>query len=400
MRIKLAQKTGKYENSSQANKHYHSANVVNCVAKIYKKFKNNKEVLVLAKTQSGKTEVCNRIAELNEKYKGSIKKSFGLHFKKIYLIVCGSSNELKDDLIDKTQNFEIEILHINDIQKMINNYEKHLNDFNSMNKNALIIFDECHAVAEINQTVCKLRDFLDMLPGNIEDNTVRILNISATSYEHVASQIPTVILEPGRGYYGIKEMVDLNRVKDAKDLTAYDNVTEFVNIIMALKNRKKYVLIRMPKNKNEHQIVKTNITKCMRKNTISFQFKDYNMNSKFELNDKYLNSKPNVTTVILIKDMLRMGKTVNTKHVCLMYDTHDNSHTHTTVQSFIGRASGYNKRNHGVTVYCDLEKIEQHLKWIESKYSIENIPDDSKYCDKNKQVKKKHYNSFHEVVVS
>ena len=89
-----------------------------------------------------------------------------------------------------------------------------------------------------------------------------------------------------------------------------------------------------------------------------------------------------------------MGKTVNTQHVKIMYDNPKNTHTHTSIQSLAGRATGYNKKSHGVIVYCDVTKVKEHNDWIKSGYSKKTIPSHAKYIVRNKLKEKNYYSEL------
>ena len=95
-----------------------------------------------------------------------------------------------------------------------------------------------------------------------------------------------------------------------------------------------------------------------------------------------IKTKPIKPTIIYLKDKLRMGEYLDTTYVYMVHDTHESTHTHTTVQSLLGRCCGYNKQSHRTIIYCDYEKVLQHYEWVKHGYNKKYIPIDAKYINK------------------
>ena len=142
-----------------------------------------------------------------------------------------------------------------------------------------------------------------------------------------------------------------------------------------------YYIFRLPGQKNVDDIMMCNIESQFQKYKIKIATISYDMYYKQSINN-LLDNKPIIPTIIYIKDKLRMGEYLNTKYIYLVHDDPNNTYTHTTAQSLVGRCCGYNKKLHQVIIYCDYNKIEQHYKWIKNNYDIENIPKDAKYIKK------------------
>jgi hypothetical protein len=71
----------------------------------------------------------------------------------------------------------------------------------------------------------------------------------------------------------------------------------------------------------------------------------------FDINN--LKSRPNINTVIFIKNAWRLGSTLDTSYVSVFYD-HDSSSVDTVSQSLLGRACGYGKEINNVKIYTNL----------------------------------------------
>ena len=100
------------------------------------------------------------------------------------------------------------------------------------------------------------------------------------------------------------------------------------------------------------------------------------------INKDYLNKPPNKAIFIIIFSKLRKGKKINKKYIIAVHDKLETMVTHTTYQGLAGRMCGFNA-NQNSLIYCDIEKLEDHKIWIENDYSINNIPKNSNYLNKN-----------------
>jgi hypothetical protein len=388
----LAKATGKVVNNIVNDNYHHMPNVVNSVANIFRKLKQNKEVLLLADLQSGKTSAINRILELCEKSQKEINKLIGFRIDHIYIIICSTLSELRNDITQKTTMYDgmREVYGIPFISNMLNRYYNN-DDTDStkilkkMRKNSLIMFDESHADSEIDKTIARLRNAIGLSVGDNDDGVSnRLVTISATPYEQMAKEMCYIRMKPAKGYYGLIQMDDSELLKQASNLMEYKNIKDIWKCIIKKhgKNPRKYILIRLPGDIANATIVVNNVKKYF-PNRI---FLNYDMSSKFNLNEM-LDKKPSKTTIIFVKDMIRMGITINTEHICCMHDSFKNSFAHTAVQGFAGRSCGFNKKNHKVIVYCDYDKIMEHVDWIKSGYAFEQVPDHAKNIYANGEVK-------------
>lgn len=370
--------------------YHHKPNIVEAAASVIRTLMEYDEVVTIAQMQSGKTEVMKRVIYLIKNYNSKIK-NIGINIDKhnISLIICTSSISLKRQHKRKLPEIKHKIYHLNDLICFTKKPYEYSLILDAMSNSSLIIFDECHCDVERMKIIDKFRTLLDKRSS--ENNTLyHKIGFSATPYEQVIAKYPKVIMEPGDDYYGIIDMfnswnpIELAKggspiifqsknLSDPKECHNFFDEVEFYDY---------YYIIRLPSKKELEDVTIDNITMEFNKRKIKFDSIIYDMSYCGDIND-LLNSKPLKTTLIYLKDKLRMGDYLNTKYVHLVHDDPNNSYTHTTAQSLIGRCCGYGKKYHGTIIYCDYTKAYQHYKWILSGYSIKHIPTDAKYIQKS-----------------
>ena len=186
--------------------YHHNSNVVECVAEIIKKYRSYDEVVCCAEMQAGKTNAIKRLIYVISKYNDHIQ-NLGIDISKykIYLVICASSINLKNQLKSALPEIKHRIYHLNDINTFLKNPVDHHSTFVEMSDSSLIIFDECHCDAAKDKLIDKFRKTLDKFRK--EFNTMyHKLSVSATPYAQIIAGYPKVILKPAKHYYGIRQI--------------------------------------------------------------------------------------------------------------------------------------------------------------------------------------------------
>jgi hypothetical protein len=369
--------------------YHHKENIVNTVADIIKKLEKYDEIVTMAEMQSGKTYVMKRLIYVINNYNDKIK-NFNINIDKhnIYLIICASSTNLKNQLKLNLPEIKHKIYHLNDVYTFKKNIFEYESLLTAMADSSLVIFDECHCDAKQQGLVDVFRNLL-IKYSKVNKTYFHKVGFSATPYEQVMANYPKVIMKPGDGYYGIVQMFDTWKqlktnketvpiIFQAKNLSDVIECEIFFNEIEICDF---YYIFRLPGKKNIEETVILNIEKEFKKKGTKIDSYIYDMNYKENINE-LLDIKPKKPTIIYLKDKLRMGEYLNTEYVYLVHDDPNNTHTHTTAQSLLGRCCGYNKKSHKTIIYCDYEKALEHCKWIKSGYDIKFIPSHAKYINK------------------
>ena len=372
-----------------SEEYHHNENIVNTVANVIKKLQKYDEVVTVAEMQSGKTDVMKRLIYVINNYNDKIRNmNIDISKYNIYLIICASSINLKNQLKTKLPEIKNKIYHLNDIYNIKKNVFEHEYLLTVMADSSLIIFDECHCDAEQKGLIDEFRNLL-IKYSKMNKTLFHTVGFSATPYEQVIANFPKIIMKPDKNYYGIVQMfnswkpskTDKEKVPmifQAKNLL---EPTECETLFTEIEICDYYYIFRLPSKKNSEETVIHNIESEFKKRGAKLDSYVYDMNYKGNINE-LLDVKPIKPTIIYLKDKLRMGEYLNTEYVYLVHDDPNNTHTHTTAQSLVGRCCGYNKESHHTIIYCDYQKALQHCKWIESDYDIEYIPSNAKYINK------------------
>jgi hypothetical protein len=374
-----------------ATDYHHKNNIVKCAAAVIKKLTEYDEVVTIAEMQSGKTDVMKRLIYIINKYHDEIKEmNVDIDKHNIYLIICASSINLKNQLKIKLPEIKNKIYHLNDINTFLKNLFEYESSLAMMADSSLIIFDECHCDAEHQKLIDRFRTILDKLAK--ENKTFyHKVGFSATPYEQIIANYPKIIMEPGENYYGIRQMFGTWKQKSSGDKLKVPIIfqaktladpTECENLFSEIEICDFYYILRLPGKKSLEDSMILNIEKQFKIRGSKLDTYIYDMNYKGNIND-LLDNKPIKPTIIYLKDKLRMGEYLNTEYVYLVHDDPNNTHTHTTAQSLVGRCCGYGKKSHQTIIYCDYNKAMQHCKWIESGYNTNRIPVDAKYIKKS-----------------
>lgn len=376
----------KIPSSTNACDYHHNTNIVNAAVDIFKKFKKYDEVVAISEMQAGKTELMKRIIYTVRNYNSNLR-SMGVEINKynVYVILCASSKDLKYQLQEKLPEIKTKVYHLNNIIKFLKKPYEYECDLIPMADSSLIIFDECHCDAEINKTMHKFRSKIDKLATQNKTSYYKLC-CSATPYEQIISNYPKVIMKPADNYYGIRDMFrtlnpsgkKLPLVFRAKKL---DDETECADLFTEIEICNYYYIFRLPSNQTAQDAMILNVEKQFKIRHRAYETHIYDMFYKENINVT-LKSRPLKPTIFFLKDRLRMGEYLNTKYVYLVHDTPNSSHTHSTVQSLIGRCCGYNKKSHRTIIYCDYEKVSQHYQWVKHNYDVKHIPLDAKYINK------------------
>lgn len=356
----------------QQNDYHHTINIINAVDEVFKNLtlKTHNEVIVCAEMQSGKTEVMKRIIYVVQKHNQELR-NIGIHIDNIFVILCVSSKSLKEQLKKDIGCIDNHIFHLNDLLKLTDKksllFKKY---FPLMSSNCIILFDECHCDLAKNAIVDKFRNSVAIASNKNRSHFYKV-GFSATPYEQIVTHLPIVRVKPGNEYYGVTCMIQLKRVFQAQDLCKKRNCVNFWEVI---EPGNFYYLFRLPEKKLAKVDYVYYLCEAFEEiHQIPYNVVMYDMSFKEDINS-LLNHSPEEPTFVFVKEKLRVGEHLNTEYVHIAYDRPCNQFTHTTAQSFIGRCCGYGKKEHGVYVYCDLEKVKEHAECVSNGYSEKSLP--------------------------
>jgi hypothetical protein len=336
-------------------------------------------VMVLAKTQSGKTgSMC-----------ATIKQYIGdpynlIPVENIFIITglsdCEWLNQTRERLPAK-----IKVYHRN---SLLTKFTEEIKD----KKNILIIMDEIHVASKKNQTLYKCFEQSGILDKQIlYERDIKIVEYTATPggtlYDLMkwgnASQ--KILGEPGDGYTSSYDLYNKERVKQYKDLCGYDekdekvldNIREIKEIIdlYDIYFGPLYHIIRT-KHGIEHEKTIENFKKIFINN---YAFICYVGESEIKDINLILGKEPEKQTFIFLKEKMRCAKTLIKKNIGIMYERYCKiPDDDTVIQGLIGRDTGYD--NNDISIhFTNVESIIKYEKlWNSSGFEDKSIKWNSK----------------------
>ena len=335
-------------------------------------------VMVLAKTQSGKTGAMSALIKnfLND-------TTILIPIENIYIITGLSSREW----IIQTKNrmpksLEDRVFHRD---KLTTSFVDDIKD----KKNILVIIDEIQVAAKRDQTLNKCFEKAKFYDKNhLLKNDIKIIEFTATPDGILYDQKDwgenscKIIMESGEDYVGAIELLNDNRVYQYKDLICYNsrsktfdkeklnnNLNE-INEIIKIYKKPKYHIIRTPNGSDSKKVI-NNINNFFGDKIITIT---YDKESDIiDINNELLNVKPKIHTFIFIKEKLRCAKTLTKKYLGILYERYTKCPNDAVIiQGLIGRATGYDKHNKCI-VFTNIESIVKYNKlWI-SKFENKTV---------------------------
>ena len=317
--------------------------------------------LVYGMTQTGKTGCMTALIH-------HYILSYNIPIDNIYIITGLSDKEWKKDTKNRMPDAIISrVFHRANLSKTF------LEDITNK-KNVLVIMDEIQIACEEDQTIH--RTFEKCGFYNLDfllENDIKLIQFSATPDGNLNDMkdwgpySEKVKLEPGENYYGPKQAIDQNRVKQFKDLTKVDNVRELKQDI---KNapwypNPRYLLIRVPNKRenkdgsnNQNKVI-SNIKKVFGEN---YEYnKDYLEVKKGDINE-ILKKKPEKYTFIFYCEILRCAKTQHKEFIGISYERYvPNPNDSSMIQGSFGRLTGYDDNGDSIC-YTNIPSIENYIK--------------------------------------
>lgn len=386
--------------------HHQDLEIIVSVQNTLKAIITNKELVLCAQSQSGKSDFIKRILDLFNNNKETFASTFKI--ESCFVVISASDTALKTDQQSEFHNFlpKRRILHLNDLMRLVDKFgpngkkkrkgrkapaedDDDENLLLEMKNNCLILVDEGHGDLATRSTIDKFRQLLGCTFNNHTNETVKLINISATPYEQVKAGLPIIILLPRAFYYGIIEMYDNGKLFSAFDLTTLDGMRAWRDHLFYTLNVDTfplgYYIVRV-NDSVEQKKVEKHLKKIF--DDGDHDIVPYNMDSDCDLNGSYLNRRPNRPTFIMIMNKLRKGNRIIKDHIIAVHDKPKNSYTSATYQGLLGRMTGYNANRESL-IYCDLKKAMEHMDWILNDYSVDRLPEHSQWIKKDNTLNSK-----------
>lgn len=216
--------------------------------------------------------------------------------------------------------------------------------------NTLYIFEESHFAQTIGQTPDK---FLKMIgiPMNgdstiLEAHGNYVCSVSATPFSelsdigHLFQSKKIIRMMPGESYRGVKWLSDNHKIIEFENWK--QSLTE------ALRERSSecnWAIIRV------RGVKQIDVVKQISKDN-GWDVKCYDQENSDIQNMKTLEMKPSRPTLVVLRELCRMGTVVHKDYLSFVMETSKSANTDSLLQSLLGRACGYHTNN-SLTVYIN-----------------------------------------------
>ncbi|MDD4974389.1 MAG: hypothetical protein PHY93_08545 [Bacteriovorax sp.] len=311
---------------------------------------------LLAPMQSGKTQF---IIEMYLRFKQEFPNCMGLY-------IVGHNHK---DFID--QNFtRLEYLITKDCycltlserrQSKING--RPLKSF--INDPILIFFDENHFADGIEQTIDRFLK-TNKLYAN---KNVYLVCVSATPFSSVAQADETTVMYDSMlmpTYKSVSMMLKRGDIFEASpilkkekdkfriidDSPAYKAMKDVI-----LKKDHGYIILRTSKKAEADYLIKELTKRFPKKVHVRHWNQSKQMSSPGDFFNAYC---PDNITIVIVQQKARMGNTIPTKFVHMVYDYSPNASIATIAQGLLGRCCGHGKINDQVKVFTHLKQAEAY----------------------------------------
>ena len=383
------------------------------------------QFIVVSGTQTGKTNLMTTFTHLFSDYVASKNNFVGKSSETVAYVFGPPVNDLEDQTIERFEEVGHESAITSDDEqtryltsmKLGENgsgrdtFARMIRKDRRDQKSIIFFFDEAHEGSGQKsdqseskhmgiQSFCK-QNKIPLIGYNSpvgRENQEIGIHVTATpahliaEYRENKDKFKICVLKPGPGYYGVldHDSEEDSRIYNVKDFPSLKDLRNNIDDTRSQEFKffkellTKFVVHNKTNKDSGHLIFR--YSSAGRKNSKSIhpkdmfkkvlgsnlvknvQFKEFNSakNNIKKLNS-YLSSKPRkgTTNIVFVKQGLGRGITLKRKnHIQLCYESRSSDAS--TLQSFIGRLTGYNLKFHPMLeIYTDLNVIDSQRRWLE-----------------------------------
>jgi len=242
--------------------------------------------------------------------------------------------------------------------------------------NTLYIHDESHFGQSIDQEVDKFLTKIGIKAcGEVPDG-IYYLSVSATPFSEQVNNLAITQKKSVR-LHTTDEYTSPETLKTSGRLRSYEDEDDIPGIVSMYHGG--FVLIRATENRQ-----------AKLKSKLSCKMITFDQKSKItDIND-ILKDAPSELTVIFMKEMCRMGKKIDKRHIVCGIETSSNSKTDTILQGLLGRFCGYNGNAFNAPIYIlnlDWREIDRYIELFNgNESSIPHSAMNIKACKNTRSV--------------
>jgi hypothetical protein len=244
--------------------------------------------------------------------------------------------------------------------------------YHKIEDNTFLFVDEVHIGNERNSLMAHLfnsigvdfADSTERINSILKERNIFIITVSATGFNILFRELnckepplfKKIILRTEDNYYSVEKMFLKGQIiKAEKPFLAKGLNRKFTACLRESVNKGNfYSIIRSGKRTIElRDLLVDSFTDC--------DVKIYDQINENKFNKEELHIQPEKPTIILIRHYWRVGMTLDTRNVKLLYDTCGSTPLDTAAQSLVGRACGYNKDSFDGKVYTNIKEMQNYI---------------------------------------
>lgn len=312
------------------------------------KFTSSQLVLLLAQMQSGKTGafLCTSCAMVHFGIVDQVIVFTGVPDTDLY-------RQLEQSVVDAVTHFN-DVMECDITGKVITKKASKLPD-TRISPKTLVVWDEAHYAQDVNN-----RPF-QMFQNNglLVDGTSRtndlwkakdcyLLTVSATPFSeyidyrdsNMFAEITKemVAMQPGPSYRGVSYFHEHNMILSSWNIMSRDGQHKFVDLLRKAKTpgKPKYGILRSRADAGDIRMLAEHA------GWNKFIFYDMKNRTSMPLGWQTLEDAPTEDTLVVLKNMGRLGQVVPKQHIAFVFEsTTGSGSTDTILQSLLGRMCGY-----------------------------------------------------------
>jgi hypothetical protein len=335
---------------------YHKQ-VTKAAAELLEMILAGKRLLVMqAPMQSGKTEL---IACLHELLKRVYPRAISLY------VTAHNHLDFVAQNFTRLEHLQAQDLYCLGLRERRRNLigKKPLSAFD--NDPVVVHYDENHFGDAAEQTIFQWLTVNKLYPGR----KVYLIGISATPFSSVARAKDAVVrfsFADMPNYKSVTWMLEHGKIRESAPLILgrkekrklNTSCEAFEKLTSCIESRNGgYAILRIP-NGFDAAFVDNELSRIFKSKVY---VRHWNQQNQIQSPKEYFETeRSGVFTVVIVQQKARMGNTIPTQYVRMVYEYSPNAAVATIAQSLLGRCCGHGKLNHDVTVFSHLRQAEAY----------------------------------------
>ena len=258
----------------------------------------------------------------------------------------------------------------------------------------LFIWDESHFAQNKEMMVDRYLERIGIIPNGdyrpLKEKDIYVLSVSATPFSEVSDTFHEtqgkliVRFLPNEHYIGVRMMTTAGMIVPYKNVSTC--LREQIVRTCEVFSGTKYGIVRIPCDKKDHGKADKNVNNIKQKIIEIAQSLGWNILHYYTTDEDaelesldVLETAPEKNTLILVKNLCRMGQQLKKEHISFVMETSASSSSDVVLQGLLGRMCGYDS-NLQIRIclnekcYDGGSELTRYIQMFEGEM-IENIPE-------------------------